>query len=182
MGARVAVRDRPLGSPGGSNRRFTPVGPVTCGILVDRAGVCCLPWPGPGVKLSASAACPEPRRRVRRSLENLETTKPTAKTLGRSLLLALSEVEGDIGYSPLPSPVACLLTTYVSEIRRRRAHLSRLPYVALAEWGEARFTPVGLVTCGILVDRAGVCCLPWPGPAVEPSPVSYLPCRRSCLP
>jgi len=40
----------------------------------------------------------------------------------------------------------------VSEIRRRRVHLSRLSCEALAKHGEARFTPVGFVTFGILVD------------------------------
>ena len=70
----------PVGmSLGGSVRRFTLVGLVTCG--------CVTGFPVPVRPLS----CRRPSSAVHLAI-------------GNSLL--------DIGYSPLPSPVACLLTTF----------------------------------------------------------------------
>ena len=66
------------------------------------------------------------------------TVKPSPSAVRRSLGYWYSPLL-DIGYSPLPSPVACLLTTYVSEIGRRRIHLSRLSCEASAKHGEVRF-------------------------------------------
>ena len=115
----------PVGmSLGGSVRRFTLVGLVTCG--------CVTGFPVPVRPLS----CRRPSSAVHLAI-------------GNSLL--------DIGYSPLPSPVACLLTTYYcSPFSRSAAHYF-LQLTSLAKRGVPRTSDSRHTT----LTRPPEACLRW---------------------